>query len=467
MAIFNKLQVSYYSAEYSSVNIVNHAVKDALEVLEGDKISFKDGSGQLVLESKDGRRLELDVEETSKASKISDYLGSVILFLEHEYPDKGPEFIFKIVVDGAMNELDPHSEYLDKNENSNRNNNIKGKYAGVGMEVTKRGSKIKVVAPFEGGPAKSAGIKSGDMILSVDGESVRGMSIADAVSKIRGLAGSTVVIAVRSAEDGKDREFSIVRKPLTAKPVHVTELASGYVHARISWFNDDTAKLLSSLLSESDTSKGIILDLRDNPGGRVSAAVEVADLFLPSGRVVQIKGRNKADRRDLISKSSFSDYDCPVVVLINASSASSSEIVAGALQDRERALVLGIPSFGKGTIQTVYPLTRGDALKLTRYMFFLPSGRQVQTIGIIPDVYVRTPGKDIPDSVEREKDLANAFDSGKPYVTAQRPCIYVGSTSDKDEMLEVALQVLMNAGEGGVSGLKRVAESLAAVKTAQ
>ena len=294
---------------------------------------------------------------------------------------------------GLLGNLDPHSDFLEKSEFSDMQDLTSGEFNGIGIDIGVDGDAIVVVSPIDGSPAARAGVKAGDEILEVNGTSLDGLSLDQASELMRGKPGSAVSLTL--LPQGSDKPVTV---KLTREEVHVPSaraelLQRGYGYIRISDFGDDTADGVKSgmralLKKNGGPLAGLVLDLRDNPGGLLDAAVDVSDAFLDSGLIVSARGRTpdanfqrRATPGDLLG-------GAPMVVLVNQGTASAAEIVAGALQDDHRALILGVQTFGKGSVQTVIPLAQGDAIKLTTALYYTPSGRSIQAQGIVPDVVV-------------------------------------------------------------------------------
>ncbi len=294
-------------------------------------------------------------------------------------------------VRGMLADLDPHSQYLDPREYNEIRISTSGSFTGVGLEVQTDDGKIVVVSPIEGTPADRAGIRAGDTILAIDGEVVDHRNVSLTISRMRGPAGSPVQLTVARDGQPEPMDFDLLRSAVDVHSVRSRLLDSGFGYARISRFTDTTAKDLRRALVElnretPDGLRGLVLDLRDNPGGVLEAAVEVADIFLEQGLIVTATGRT----RDATFRHEAVPGDllggAPLVVLVNGGSASASEIVAGALQEQHRATIAGTRTFGKGSVQTVMPLSEGSAIKLTTSRYFTPSGASIQGLGILPDV---------------------------------------------------------------------------------
>ena len=319
------------------------------------------------------------------------------------------DVLIRGAIDGMLASLDPHSAYLDGNSLQRLNTMIDGNYQGLGISVQMEDGAVKVVSPFKGSPADSAGIKAGDFITHIDGKLIYGLELDDAVAQMRGPAGSDIGLTIFRPGRDEPLEVTVTRGVIELEPV-THELIGGNIgHISINEFSRDVGKdvneALRALRSEaSGRLTGLVLDMRRNPGGSLDEAVALSDLFLSEGQIVSQRGRN---RRDTIYYEAESVYrgdaaeGIPIIVLIDEGSASASEIVAGALQDQRRALVMGERSFGKGSVQTLLPLTRDSALKLTTARYYTPSGRSVQEGGIDPDI--RVPQLTDPDAARRQR----------------------------------------------------------------
>lgn len=293
---------------------------------------------------------------------------------------------------GMISSLDPHSAFLLPESYKDLQIETKGEFSGIGIVITMQENMITVISPIEGAPAYKAGIRAGDQIIKVDGEETQAMVLWEAVQKIRGKKGTSVVITIRRKGLPELTDFTIVRDIIPLESVRSYLLKPGYGYIRITNFRENTADDVKAALKELETGtpplKGLILDLRDNPGGLLDQAVKVADIFLDKGRIVSIKGRLKSHTKVYAAHPDKNKHPHQIVLLINEGSASASEIVAGALQDHGRALVLGGTSFGKGSVQTVESLRDGSGLKLTIARYYTPNGNAIQAQGIVPDVVV-------------------------------------------------------------------------------
>ncbi|MGE4538062.1 MAG: S41 family peptidase [Desulfovibrio sp.] len=293
---------------------------------------------------------------------------------------------------GMLQQLDPHSSFLSKEEFKEMQVSTSGEFGGIGIEISMENGRLTVISPIDDTPAEKAGLKAGDVILEIDGQPTQDMTLIDAVQKIRGPKGKPVSLTVIHKDQQKPFKVSVVRDTIPIISVKSNEVEPGYLYIRLSRFNENTTNELNQALADYKKGgkplKGVILDLRNNPGGLLEQAVNVADVFLPSGQIVSIKGKNADQEKVFSAKGDGADQTSPLVVLINAGSASASEIVAGALKDHKRALLVGEKTFGKGSVQTVIPLSDGSGIKLTTALYYTPNGRSIQAEGIEPDFMV-------------------------------------------------------------------------------
>ena len=293
---------------------------------------------------------------------------------------------------GLLLELDPHSVYLNQTDYEQLQESATGEYGGLGLQVGSERGMIKVISPIDDSPAAKAGIEAGDFIVEVDGTPVRGMAVQKAIDKLRGEKGTSIELTVfREGEEGP-LDITVIRDTIQVSSVRSRIIEPGYGYVRVSQFQvssgDDFKDALISLKAKKPALKGLIIDLRNNPGGLVPASVEIADAVLDGGTVVYTEGRLPSANISFDAESGDLLQGTPIVVLINGGSASASEIVAGALQDHQRAAIIGTQSFGKGSVQTVIPLGDGRAVKLTTARYFTPNGRSIQAEGIVPDIIV-------------------------------------------------------------------------------
>ncbi len=320
-------------------------------------------------------------------------------------------------IDGLLASLDPHSSYMDPKEFEDFQTSVRGEYEGLGVEVSMQDRFVTIVTPFDGSPAARAGLKSGDRITAVNGQKLLGLTLNQALEKMRGEVNSVVTITIFRDEV---EPFDVTLKREIVSPPSVTWRREGDVgYLRLSGFNEKTAGSFSSAIESMRKAigprlKGVVLDLRNNPGGLLDQAVAVADVFLDGGEVVSSRGRDPRDTQRLNAQRGEMLRNVPVAVIINEGSASAAEIVAGALQDRQRAKIVGVTSFGKGSVQTVIPLKGGfqGALRLTTARYYTPSGRSIQATGIEPDVEVaQIRGAPEKRAIQSEADLPEALDN--------------------------------------------------------
>ena len=317
--------------------------------------------------------------------------ADVIEIIEKSYVDPvDPEKLIQDAIQGMVSSLDPHSALLEPSEYEELRIDTQGKFTGIGVSITIKDGFVTVVSPIEGTPAYDAGIKSGDKIIRVDDKPVK--KLKNAVTMMRGPKGTPVKVTILREGYTEPLEFTLKRDIIPIQSVRGLTVSPGYGYAQVTHFRDQTTedldKILNSIEKENNGLKGLILDLRDNPGGVLPQAIQMSDLFLKSGNILSIKGRLKQHTKTYDARSDDNDRAYPLVVLINGGSASASEIVADALQDNHRAIILGTTSFGKGSVQTVEALRDGYALKLTIARYFTPSGRSIQAKGIEPDIKV-------------------------------------------------------------------------------
>jgi carboxyl-terminal processing protease len=339
-----------------------------------------------------------------------DLFGDIFERVRAQYvEDVDTKELIEAAINGMLTSLDPHSSYLSPDDAENMQVQTRGEFGGLGIEVTQEDGFVKVVSPMDGTPADQAGIEAGDFITHVDGESLLGLTLNEAVDMMRGPVGSEIVITVVREGEAEPFDVSIIRDTITLTAVRARTERDAVV-LRVTTFNDQTSPNLKSGLEEQvealggmDKVSGIVLDLRNNPGGLLTEAIKVSDAFLDEGEIVSTRGREVADGERFNATPGDMAEGKPIVVLINGGSASASEIVAGALQDHRRAIVVGTKSFGKGSVQTVMPLRGGGAMRLTTSRYYTPSGRSIQALGVSPDIVVAQP----PRRAEAEEEEAD------------------------------------------------------------
>lgn len=373
-------------------------------------VAFGIGAAALAVSAEgDDRR-----EETFRQLEL---FGDVLSRIEADYvvdPDKTE--LIESAINGMLNSLDPHSSYLNADDFEDMQVSTTGEYGGLGMEITQRDNLITIVSPFAGTPADRAGLQTGDRILAVEGESLIGATTTEAVERIRGPEGEPVTITI--GREGEDAfEVTLIRDIIEINPVVYRIEDETLPYMRVTTFNENTTQRAVEAIEDMRAAMGgrlpgLIIDLRSNPGGLLDQSVTLSDLFLDGGEVVSTRGRDPRNTQRYNARPGDILNGAPIVVLINNGSASASEIVTGALQDRQRATVVGLTSFGKGSMQTIVPLRGGQdgALRLTTARYYTPAGRSIQATGILPDLPISARELD-PDAPLRftEGDLRNAL----------------------------------------------------------
>jgi carboxyl-terminal processing protease len=409
--------------------------------------------------------------------KMLELFGDVIQIVDNQYvTEVDNKKLIEAALDGMLTSLDPHSGYLDADAYADMNDTTHGEYGGLGIEVTSEDGVVKVVSPMDGTPASKAGIQSGDYITSVNGQSVLGLTVNEAVKQMRGPAGEAVTLTI--ARDKTDPfDVKLTREIITPKAA-VARMEGDYGYVRLPGFTEKSTTALetsiSDLKAKNPQMKGMILDLRNNPGGLLDQARSVSDLFLDGGEVVSQRGRGPRDIQRLNATPGDILNGMKLVVLINQGSASAAEIVAGALQDRHRAELVGITSFGKGSVQSLIPLSNGTdgAVKLTTARYYTPSGRSIQKTGIQPDLEVAQTKDQAQDIANRvwfsEASFKNALnsDEGKTRQGAHTPAEAPPPGFDEkkgDFQLERGLAVLKAGSVAAVPKLPKPAAKIAEV----
>ena len=348
--------------------------------------------------------------ERSSVYEQLDLFGDIFERIRSQYVEEVDEAeLIEAAINGMLTSLDPHSSYMSPKAAADMRVQTRGEFGGLGIEVTQQDGFVKVVSPIDGTPADAAGIEAGDFITHVDGETVLGLTLNQAVEMMRGPVGSEIIITV--VREGEDEPFdvSIIRDTIKLTAVR-SRVEGSSVVLRITTFNDQTYPNLSDGIAKQveelggiDNVNGFVLDLRNNPGGLLSQAIRVSDAFLEKGEIVSTRGRDPQDGDRYNASPDDLAEGKPIVVLINGGSASASEIVAGALQDHRRAVVVGTRSFGKGSVQTVMPLGGDGAIRLTTARYYTPSGRSIQALGVSPDIIVEQPRREDNEETEDEE----------------------------------------------------------------
>ncbi len=353
---------------------------------------------------------------TAKAAASDTYrqlnlFGDVFERVRADYVEKPDDSkLIESAINGMLAGLDPHSSYMDPKSFRDMQVQTRGEFGGLGIEVTMEDGLIKVVTPIDETPAAKAGIMANDIITQLDGEQVQGLTLNQAVEKMRGPVNTKIKLTIMRKGQDKPIEVSITRDVIRVKAVRANVEGDDVGYIRMTQFNEQTTEGLKKAITDitakvsKDKLKGYVLDLRNNPGGLLDQAISVSDAFLEKGEIVSTRGRNAEETQRFNARPGDLTNGKPVIVLINGGSASASEIVAGALQDHKRATVIGTRSFGKGSVQTIIPLGSGNgALRLTTARYFTPSGRSIQAKGIVPDIEVL---QDLPDDIKAKTDTS-------------------------------------------------------------
>ncbi len=349
--------------------------------------------------------------------------GDIFQRVRESYVDEVNEKdLVEAAINGMLTSLDPHSSFLNTDNFSDMQVQTKGKFGGLGIEITMEDGVIKIVSPIDDTPAAKAGLQPGDLIIAVNDKPIRGMTLSGAVDKLRGKVGSKVTITVKR---GTLKPFDVTLKRDTIKIRSVrAKMFEGIGYLRVTTFSEQTTSGLTKeieqmFLEHGEKLQGFVLDLRNNPGGLLNEAISVSDAFLEQGEIVSTRGRSNENASRAYARPGDIAKGLPVVVLINSGSASASEIVAGALKDHRRAVLLGTRSFGKGSVQSVIPLSGNSAMRLTTARYYTPSGVSIQAKGITPDIEVALARiEKLEGGITREEDLRGALDNGKEVDTS-------------------------------------------------
>ena len=345
-----------------------------------------------------------------------DLFGEVLETIKEEYVDEVDEVeVMDSAINGLLQSLDPYSAYMSPKSYKGMQTDTKGEFGGLGIEIGMVSGVIKVISPIDGTPAANAGIKAGDYIVRINGAQVQGKSLTEAVELMRGPIGSSIKLTVRRKNKKKALEFKIVRAVIEVKSVQAKLIGDkkeiGYL--RLKSFNENSDEQLFENINNFEKNNnlaGYILDLRNNPGGLLNQAISVSDFFLNDGEIVSTKGRKISETRKFFSKKGDGINGKPLIVIINTGSASAAEIVSGALKDHKRAIILGERSYGKGSVQSIIPLRNGGGLRLTISKYYLPSGKSISEVGVMPDIFVEEKGNDFKINTDTDNQLKYAVD---------------------------------------------------------
>jgi carboxyl-terminal processing protease len=343
---------------------------------------------------------------------------SILSIVKKNYVDEvNSKDLITGAINGMLGSLDPHSAFLTADLYKDLQMDTQGKFGGLGIEITVRNGVLTVVSPIEDTPAYKAGVKSGDQIIKIEDEYTKDMTLVDAVKKMRGAKGTKIMISIKREGIAELLNFNLVRDTIRVQSVRSRVLEEGYGYIRLAQFQErtdrDLQKALEKLKEEKGGLKGLVLDLRNNPGGLLTQAVRVSDMFLESGMIVYTEGRLESQKQKYFAHKEGTWSNFPIIVLVNGGSASAAEIVAGAMQDHKRAVILGTKSFGKGSVQTILPLDDNSALRLTTARYFTPKGRSIQATGIVPDIVIENPVV-IPETKPEDKNRPSLREENLP-----------------------------------------------------
>ncbi len=345
---------------------------------------------------------------TQDTYKNLETFSNVLSLIQKNYVEEvDSEEVIDGAIKGMLTTLDPHSSFMKPDDFKELQIETKGSFSGIGIEITIKDNMLTVVSPIEGTPADKEGLKANDKIIKIEGELTKDLTLVEAVKKLRGPKGTKVTISIHREGWHELKDITIVRNVIPLISVKSKILEPGYGYIRINNFQNKTTtdfKKNLKKLEEDGELKGLIFDLRNNPGGLLDQAVQISDIFLDSGMIVSTRGRLKEQNMEFKAHSGSRNYSFPLIVMVNEGSASASEIVAGALQDHKRAIILGAQTFGKGSVQTVVPMPDGSGLRLTTARYYTPSGRSIQATGITPDIMVETKFFDKKDESKEENN---------------------------------------------------------------
>jgi len=344
-----------------------------------------------------------------------DLFSEVLETIKQEYVDEVNQAdIMDSAINGLLQSLDPYSAYMSPKSFKGMQTDTKGEFGGLGIEIGMESGVVKVISPIDDTPAANAGIKAGDYIVRIDGVQVQGKSLTEAVELMRGSIGSEIKLTIRRKNEKKALEFNIKRAIIEVRSVQAKIIGAkkeiGYL--RLKSFNQNSDKQLFKNINNFEKNNkliGYILDLRNNPGGLLTQAISITDFFLDSGEIVSTKGRKISETRRFFSKKGDRIDGKPLIVIINTGSASAAEIVSGALKDHKRAIILGENSYGKGSVQSIIPLKNGGGLRLTISKYYLPSGKSISKIGVLPDIFVEEEGNDFKINTDTDNQLEYAI----------------------------------------------------------
>jgi carboxyl-terminal processing protease len=454
--------IADYVREVPPAEMVVHALEGMKKGLGDEKISYSRAGGTITVRSSDRLHSLKEVGEKTQGERE---LAELYRFVVRSNPQNDSLKIAYAGIRDMLERLDPHSSLLTPEVFREMQSETRGRFGGLGIEIAIRDKVLTVVAPIEGTPAFRAGIVSGDQILRIDGRESKDLNLSDAVRLMRGPEGTKVILTIMRAGFPAPRDFTLTRAIIAVQSVRHKTLEGGYGYLKINQFNQNTHTDMKAALAQMEgregNLKGLILDLRDNPGGLLDQAVKGADEFLDGGLIVSTETRVESQKMKFYATAKTGTHAYPVVVLVNAGSASGTEILAAALQELGRGIILGTPTFGKGSVQTIIPLGDGSAIRLTTALYRTPKGNQIQQRGIIPDIIVETNR----EKTKREKDLAGALPGTSKESFPERPKIAFPE-NEQDGIFQIAHEILKKTPSPRLADLMATAMNMARVQAA-
>ena len=352
-------------------------------------------------------------QNVNKLYEKIDLFSEVLEKIQNEYVEEVDQAeTMDAAINGALQSLDPYSAYMNPEVFKESQQETSGEFGGLGIEVTMEAGVVKVITPIDDTPAAKAGVKAGDYIVRINGEQVQGKTLMEAVNLMRGPVGTSIEITIRRKGLKKAKIIKIIREVIEVKSVISKQIQNKVGYLRLRAFNQNSGSQLKKEISKIEKNKktvGYILDLRNNPGGLLSQAIKIADFFLDDGEIVSTNGRKARENKKFFARKGDKINGKPLIVLINNGSASASEIVAGALQDQKRAVLLGETTYGKGSVQSIIPLKNRGAIRLTVSKYYLPSGKSISEVGVIPDIKVEEKGEDFSINTDTDNQLNYAI----------------------------------------------------------
>jgi len=352
-------------------------------------------------------------QNVDKLYEKIDLFSEVLEKIQSEYVEEIDQAeTIDAAINGVLQSLDPYSGYMNPEVFRESQDDTSGKFGGLGIEVSMEAGVVKVISPIDDTPASKAGVKAGDYIVKINGEQVQGKTLMEAVNLMRGPVGTSIEITIRRKGLKKAKNIKIVRQIIEVRSVVAKQIENKIGYLRLRAFNENSGSQLKKEIDKIEKNKktvGYILDLRNNPGGLLSQAVKISDFFLDNGEIVSTNGRKNKENRKFFAKKGDRISGKPLIVLINGGSASASEIVAGALQDQKRAVLLGETTYGKGSVQSIIPLENNGAIRLTVSKYYLPSGKSISEVGVVPDIRVEEEGEDFSINTNTDNQLNYAI----------------------------------------------------------